>query len=124
MAKKALEIWNYFGEEPSITKIGDVKGKVPKGLIILGQHFEVKTWRDVLEKTLEIVADLEPDKFVIIADNYPTMINKDKNKFKAVRELGNGYYIEVNRGSDYIQRFCQHAIETIELTAEDWTVFT
>lgn len=53
-----------------------------------------------------------------------TMINKDKNKLKAVRELENGYFIEVNRGSDYIQKFCQHAIETIELTAEDWKVFT
>jgi hypothetical protein len=124
LAKKALEIWKYFGQEASGTNIGDVKGTAPNNLIILGQHFEVKTWRDVLVKTLETVADLEPDKFAIIAQNYPGMIGKDKNKFKAVRDLKNGYFIEVNRGADYIQRFCQHAIETIELTAEDWTVYT
>jgi len=68
LAKQALEIWGYFGQETSsASDLKEVTGTSPTALKILGQQFEVKTWRDVLERTLNTIADLEPDKFDIIA---------------------------------------------------------
>ena len=123
MARSALEIWNYFGQENSIpSELKEVTGTTPTGLNILGQQFQVQTWRDVLEQTLNTVADLEPDKFDIIAQNFPRYLGKDKNKFRAIRQLQNGYFIEVNLSAQNIQKFCSQAMETIELTSEDWTV--
>jgi len=123
LAKKALEIWNYFGHENSTpTDIQEVTGTTPTGLKILGQHFDVKTWRDVLEQTLNVVADLEPEKFEIIAHNFPRYVGKDKNKFRAIRQLENEYFIEVNLSAQSIQKLCYQAMETIELTSDEWEV--
>lgn len=123
LAKKALEIWSYFGSENSApADIQEVKGTIPNGLKILGQHFEVKSWRDVLEQTLNVVADLEPEKFEVIAHNFPRIVGRDKNKFRAIRELENGYFVEVNLSAQSIQKLCYQAMETIELTSEEWEV--
>jgi hypothetical protein len=123
LATNALGIWSYFGLENSLpTDIQEVTGTTPIGLKILGQQFEVKTWRDVLEQTLNVVADLEPDKFEIIAHNFPRYVGKDMNKFRAVRQLQNGYFVEVNLSAQSIQKLCYQAMETIELTSDEWIV--
>jgi hypothetical protein len=78
--------------------------------------------RDVLEQTLNTIADLEPDKFEIIARSFPHYTSKDRSKFRAVRQLQNGYFIEVNLSAQSIQKLCSQAIGTIDLTSEDWSV--
>lgn len=123
LANQSLEIWSYFGQEKTASSdLTEVTGTTPTELRILGQRFQVQTWRDVLEQTLNTVADLEPDKFEIIAHNFPRYIGKDKNKFRAIRQLQNGYFVEVNLSAQNIQKFCYQAMETIELTSEDWSV--
>jgi uncharacterized protein with ParB-like and HNH nuclease domain len=123
LAKKAVEIWSYFGQENSTPKdMQEVTGTRPVGLKILGQHFEVKYWRDVMETTLNVIADLEPEKFEIIAHNFPRYVSKDEKKFIETRKLNNGYFIEVNLSAQSIQRLCRQAMETIELTSDEWEV--
>jgi uncharacterized protein with ParB-like and HNH nuclease domain len=125
LAKQALLIWSYFGEDnASVTHLKEVTGTSPRNLKILGQQFEVKTWRDVLVQTLNTIADLEPEKFDAIAVNFPRYLGKDKNKFRAVRQLQNSYFIEANLSAQNIQKFCYQAMETIELTSDDWSVTT
>ena len=123
LAKQALVIWSYFGQENAASSDRkEVTGTSPTSLKILGQQFQVQTWRDVLEQTLNTVADLEPDKFEIIAQNFPRYLGKDKNKFRAVRQLQNGFFIEVNLSAQSIQKFCSQAMDTIELTSDDWII--
>ncbi|KWT78128.1 DUF262 domain-containing protein [Candidatus Magnetominusculus xianensis] len=124
LAKKALEVWKYFGQDATeISDLKQVTGTSPTGLKILGQQFQVQSWRDVLERTLNTIADLEPDKFDVIAQNFPRYLNKDKNKLRAIRQLQNSFYIEVNLSALSIKKFCSQAMETIELTSDDWEVF-
>ncbi len=123
LAKQAIEIWAYFGQEnTSPTDLQEVTGTTPISLSILGQHIPVDSWRDVMEQTLNTVADLEPEKFEVLAHNFPRYLGKDKNKFRAIRQLQNGYYIEMNLSAQSIQKLCYQAMETIELTSEDWNV--
>ncbi len=75
-----------------------------------------------MELTLNTIADLEPDKFDVIANNFPRYVSKDKNKFRAIRELQNGYYIEMNLSAQSIQRLCHQAMDTIELTSDEWSI--
>jgi len=124
LAKKALEIWNYFGHSDSTDKdLEDVTGTTPSSLNILGRVFDVDSWRDVFERTMNVIAELEPEKFEIIPNIFPRYIGKEKHsKFREVRQLRNGYFIEVNLSAQTIQRLCRQAIETINLTSEDWYV--
>jgi hypothetical protein len=125
LAKKALEIWSYFGKSSiAETEDREVTGTTPISLKILGQKFRIQSWRDVLEQTLNTIADLEPEKFNIIANNYPRYISVDKSKFRATRQLQNGYYIEVNLSAQTIRNLCYQAMESIELTTEEWEVIT
>lgn len=123
LAKQAIELWAYFGQEnTSPTDLQEVTGTTPLSVIILGQHIQVDSWRDVMEQTLNTVADLEPEKFEVLAHNFPRYLGKDKNKFRAIRQLQNGYYIEMNLSAQSIQKLCYQAMETIELTSGDWNV--
>jgi hypothetical protein len=71
---------------------------------------------------MNVIAELEPDKFEIITHNFPRYINKDRNKFRAIRQLENEYFIEVNLSAQSIQKLCYQAMETIELTSDEWEV--
>lgn len=123
LAKCALEIWKYFGQENSSpSDLHEITGTTPFSLKILGQQMLVNSWRDVMEKTLNTVADLEPEKFEVIAHNFPRYLGKDKSRFRAIRELQNGYFIEVNLSAQSIQKLCFQAMETIELTSDEWEV--
>jgi uncharacterized protein with ParB-like and HNH nuclease domain len=121
LAEIMLKIWPYFGESQEISneKV-DVTGKSPRSLYILGQYFEVSSWRDVLSNTLNTIADLEPEKFGVLISNFPRFVNWDGKKFRAIRKLNNGAFVEVNLSAVSIQRFCYQALETIELSSEDW----
>lgn len=122
LAEITLKIWPYFGSGTDKEEIKAVTGTTPTGLRILGQYFDVTSWRDVLEQTLNTISDLEPEKFEILVQQFPRFIGKDKNRFRDVRELKNGTYVEVNLSAQNIQRLCIQALETIELTSDDWKV--
>lgn len=82
LADLALEVWPYFGEETSGSEeIIEVTGKTPRKLWILNQSFEVKSWRDVLEHTMNTISDLEPEKFEIIMQSFPRLVGRDRNRF-------------------------------------------
>ena len=118
-----MSLWPYFGQESGPAESNSFSvGTKPASLIILGQVFQLGNWRDVLEHTLETIAELEPEKFNELARNYPKFISRQEDALREVRQLENGYFIEVNLSAQSIQKFCHHAIETIELSAEDWKV--
>lgn len=118
-----ISIWPYFGQGGSEPEdLESVTGTSPTSLWVLGQHFKVSSWRDVLQMTLNTISDLEPDKFDTLMMQYPRLIGRDKTKFRAIRELKNGAFVEVNLSSQAIQRLCYQALETIDLTSDDWKV--
>jgi hypothetical protein len=123
LALRATEIWSYFGQDRSAGNVpSEVTGTSPVILTILGQDFRVTSWRDVLECTLNTVADLEPEKFEVIATKLPRFIGRDNNRFHATRKLQNGYFFEVNLSAQSIQRVSYQVMEAIELTSDDWYV--
>lgn len=125
LADIVLKIWSYFGDESlEVDDNVNVTGTTPKKLIILGQTFEVRSWRDVLEQTMNTISELEPERFEQLIVNFPRLIGWEQNKFRAIRVLKNGAYIEVNLSAQAIQRFCVQALETIELSSDDWNVET
>jgi uncharacterized protein with ParB-like and HNH nuclease domain len=125
LADRALTIWPYFGDESTQeVSASDVVGKVPAALWILGQKFGVASWRDVMETTIDTLAELEPDRFQQLLKEFPHFVGQDKTRFRATRALKCGAFIEVNLGAESIYRFCNTAMSAIGLTSEDWKVET
>jgi hypothetical protein len=122
-----LTIWPYFGDNfssESKNEKNKTVTKSPKTLKIFNQDFPVKSWRDVLEKTLNTIADLEPDKFNLIMEEFPRFVSWEQQNFRSNRQLKNGAFIEVNLSSKNIQKFCIKAIESADLSTDDWQVLT
>ena len=123
LADIALSIWPYFGNEEMVQyEQKKVTGTTPKAMNILGQPFKVQSWRDVLERTMNTIAELEPEKFGLIIQQFPGSVGRDKNKFSETRELQNGMFIEVRKSAKDIQRLCFQVLEAVELSSEDLKV--
>lgn len=125
LSEIALSVWPYFGADSDTSfASSNVVGKIPKAMWILGQRYDVTTWRDVLEFTVDTIADLEPDGFERILEEFPRFVGRDKSKFRSVRELKCGAFVEVNLGAEAIYRFCLQSIEVIGLSSDEWVVET
>jgi uncharacterized protein with ParB-like and HNH nuclease domain len=125
LADIALQIWSYFGDESAPSpQLNSMKGKTPKLLTIFGKKYSVKSWRDILEITLNTIADLEPERFKDIMEQFPRFVGWDEKDFRYTRKLQNGAFIEVNLSAKDIHTFCRKAIETAELSVEEWQVET
>ena len=125
LADIALQIWGYFGDElAQPSQSSSLTGTIPKSLCCFGQEYVVRSWRDVVETTLNTIADLEPDYFKEIMQQFPRFIGWDEKDFRSTRQLRNGAFIEVNLSAQDIYTFCMKAIETAELSIEEWSVET
>ena len=123
MAELALQLWPYFGDKECLySENTNVTGSTPKGLWILDQYIEVHSWRDVLEQTMNVISELEPEKLEHLIQQFPRFISRDPNKFHAIRTLKDGNYIEVNLSAKSIESFCFQAIQAVDLSIEDWKV--
>jgi uncharacterized protein with ParB-like and HNH nuclease domain len=118
-----INIWSYFGsDDPEGVEVQDVTGTTPQVLTIMGQYFSVNNWRDVLENTLNVLADVDPDTFELLINEYPRFLSKDKSKLRAIRELRNGCYVEVNLAARSVERFCRETIDFFDLSPDDWKI--
>lgn len=119
----AIEIWPYFGEisGPSGGKSG-VTGTTPRVLSIIGQDFKVHSWREVLEQTLNVIWELEPERFQNLTDKYPHYVSKTNDGLRESRQLKCGMYAEVHLSSRQVDYFCKQAIEAVGLSPDDWQV--
>ena len=124
LAEKILALWPYFGDRNKIQTQDGITGTTPDILKILGQTILVKSWRDVFEQTMNTIAELEPEKFNQLMREFPRFIGKDQHKFHDIRRLKNGAFIEVKLSAKVIQAFCLKAIESIDLTNDDWQIET
>ena len=110
LAERALQVWKFFCkeqmEEPTLLQ--GVTGTTPKALMIMGQRFEVSTWREVEQFTLEVIADVDEAGFEKIVAQFPRFVGSDSSRFRSSRKLKNGLFMEANLSANAIQRLCNH----------------
>jgi hypothetical protein len=119
-----MRVWPYFCEEQreGLTALGGVTGTTPTALTIVGQRFEVSSWREVAERTIEVFADLDPSGVERMAAEFPRFVGTDPSRFRSPRELRNGLFMEANHSAAAIQRFCVGVTEGAKLSPDDWQV--
>lgn len=120
LARKALEVWSYFGQENSLaTESEEITERTPNSFTFLGQHIQAENWEDGLIQILNTIIELEPEKFRRIAQIFSHFIAKDTSKLRDARILRNEYFIEVNLSPSDAQRLCSRIIQEIEIASED-----
>lgn len=100
----------------------ELRGTKPTKVSILGRSFTVSTWREVLERTVDTIVDLKPEKFEQITQRFQTSITRDSRKLKKAHKLKNGFFIRVTYSSDSIWNLCYQMLETIGLPAEELAI--
>ena len=123
LVEQALDCWPRFGD-PNAPQVGaeGIAGTKPEQLTVLDRVFTVKTWREVLEFTLQTLLDEAPASFPALVEQFPHYVGKSPQGFRSSRELGGGYYFETNLGAQSINRFCRRAVESVGYPAAEWNV--
>ncbi|MCB0034192.1 MAG: HNH endonuclease, partial [Anaerolineales bacterium] len=117
LVEKINEIWPVLGELPETA--GGWQER-PKVLTILGDAYEVKSWRDVVERTAECMVQLCGREFEpkIIAA-LPSYFAKEPFPH-STRELSNGWWLNVNLSSASVKRVCQIMIEAAGVQEDEY----
>ena len=123
LAEICLKIWPYFGDTSQKGTVRNtVRGTKPKAVSVLNKKYSVKSWREVLETTMNIIIDeADEDKFQELVEEFPRFVNWNDQK-PNTKKLKNGASIGGNLYADNIYSFCLKAIERVGLTSEDWQV--
>jgi hypothetical protein len=116
-----IDRWKYFGKEYIHIK-EVVTGLWPVEVHFYGAVIPVKSWREVLSETLNILYDLDPVKFEEFALKSPTYLSKDAGRFRSHRLIRDSYYAETHMAAQTSYNFCKRAINHFGFSDEDWFV--
>ncbi len=124
LAERALSVWSYFGsvEDGPAASAQTVTGTTPSSIVVAGQRLQVSSWREVAQKTLEAIDDLDEEAFERIVARFPRFVAQSGDSFRSPRQLANGAFMEVNLSASAINRFCIQAVEMAGLSPKDWFV--
>ncbi len=120
LTRTIIKLWSYFGKTQN--ELRKIKGSSPRLLTILEQSYSVRSWRDVMKKTLMTVYENNEGKYKKIMDKYPGFIASKGNGMRNPKKIDNGHYMEANLNANAIHRFCINAIEEAGYNREEWNV--
>ena len=125
LADRILLVWPDFGpprsERVAVSNVG-VTGTSPSAVAVLGTRYAVRSWREVLERTLEALIERDDDLFWAAADSLPNYITTEAKSLRQGRQLSNGLFFESHLSAHQIYRICIRAIQAAELDPENWEV--
>lgn len=111
-----LQIWESMGE--ATADDGDYTGKKPYALTILGDTYEVTSWRAVLIKMTEI--GLEFDVFEQMRERFPRTFSPDVRDNSI--QLANGWWLYTPKSANAVMDFCKKTTDLIGLSDDEWDV--
>jgi hypothetical protein len=115
LVENILEIWTSFGDPPQTV---DVTGTKPTSLVVLGEVFEVNSWRDVAFQMAEIVSQLAAD-FDLVAHELDSFFKREDD-WNSSRQLSNGWWLNVNLSGNSVVNFCERITAIVGLSEDDW----
>jgi uncharacterized protein with ParB-like and HNH nuclease domain len=124
LADIALANWPYFGVRSTQPEEETVAKAAPTNLRFQGRTTAVKSWRDVLEQTLNAIIESEPGSFDEVVKAFPRFIHSDQGRFRDSRKLCNGMFVNVNLSANDIRRFCKQVLDTVAIGPDEWVAET
>lgn len=115
LTEHVITIWPSFGEP---LKSVNVTGTKPSSLIVLGEAFEVNSWRDVAFQMSEVVSQLS-ENFDLIALELNAFFKRE-DEWNSSRQLSNGWWLNVNLSGNSVVSFCERLAAIVGLSDDDW----
>ncbi|MBA3415065.1 MAG: DUF262 domain-containing protein [Chloroflexia bacterium] len=125
LADRIVNIWPDFGPprpQRAIVASDGVTGTSPSAVVMMGTRYSVRSWREVWERTIEALIELDDDLFWAAAESLPKYITADPTTLRSSRRLTNGMFLETHMSAIAIHRLCVKAIQAADLDSEDWEV--
>lgn len=110
------------GVKQSEEKIKTISGKKPVKFLLKNKEYEVKSWKDLLLKILEVLANENNNEFSkkIVKINY---IKRNKNELRRPEKIQNSdYYIETNLSSNTIYKIIIDALKLFGYSENDLNI--
>lgn len=129
LAAFCLKIWGrgetVTPESPEIISVQSTcmrQGEIPKQLrphvlAFAGSTFQVKYWYQVLETTVRVIFEREPQKFERIIREYPGIFSSDRARYKSV--VG-PYSFKSRFGRYQIRDLCLNLVRLVGWNEEIW----
>lgn len=125
LVERALTVWPYRGSKPTGADAGriPVTHSVPRAVVFRGARFEVKTWRDVGQRTVEcVMMALDESQREELASRFPRFISADVVKLRSARPLAGGIFMEQHLSARQMYGLCVQFVDCAEMAPEDWRV--
>jgi hypothetical protein len=114
LMEQMTTIWPQMGETASGWE------ERPKAVTIIGETFPVQSWRDVLRRTAEFVAEWHDGDFEgQIVTALPNYFGREPFA-TASHQLPNGWWLNVNHSADWIKQMCEILIEAADIPEEEY----
>lgn len=116
LSQIVLSVWPKLDD---VFDLDQLTGRKPYAIVILGETYRVKSWRQLAVRLTDTVVDLVSDFDYIAAQFNDSLIKEPKKNYDPLK---NGYYLYVKLSSKYIWTYCQKLASLAGLSSEDWEI--
>ena len=128
LAERILERWPALVPELAVEGTSAAPGRVasvrPVAVLWRGQRLPVRTWIEVVVKTLQALSVEQPTLLTELAYRRPTYLSQQPEPLRRAVEISQGWYYDGHNNADGHRRFCRYALEQAGLAETIWEVET
>ena len=111
---------NSFVRRPQ----GRVMGTTPYRLTLLGQTFEISSWRDMIRRTMDTIALNEPEDIERLARTFPSYVrNTPDRMITHYQILNTEMYVDIHGNAETLLNYCKQMTQSLEFI-DDFAVET
>jgi len=118
IADKVLEAWPSLDTPPYIDHTTGIR---PVAVTILGTRYPVKTWREVMYRTAETVAEWLGSAFPPFAERYPKLFSQQPSPHRP-RQLSNGWWVYLNLSRASVLKYSRQIVVAAKIPEPEWHV--
>jgi hypothetical protein len=110
-------------------KKDDYTGKIPEGVRLFNERFEVRSWRELLTTIAEELLKLNPEGFNALSDSKlmkgetRTYLSRDRNVVYKPYQLSNGLFLTINLSSNAMVRLIKKMLTGCGYKETDIEIF-
>lgn len=123
LADISVRVWpNFAGADQAPVQKTGVTNRKPAAVVLCGERLASSTWRAVAQRTLEALADMDPDAFERITRQFPKYLAGEEAALRDALKLSNGTFMERNLSANGLYTLCVQITEAAGLSSNDWYV--
>ncbi len=118
--QKFIEVWKFFGKENNADKEENLDKKLSK-LIFDNKTFDIKSWKDVLQYTVEHILNIHPEHATAIV-KLSSYLTDDPKKFDSPIRIKENVFMQFDlRQGQRLEEICQKILKKLKINMK-WEI--